>query len=117
MTTDSAMIPEPRLREDRMVGLEGWEEIRRLATDAHWSVSEIARRLEVDRKTVRKWLREPWKPYQWAALRKWMQPRVFRPGESSLRSPRLSGATEACMMAPGIHCAMIEDSGSHSRAR
>lgn len=64
MTTDSAKIPEAPLREDRMVGLEGWEEIRRLATDAHWSVSEIARRLEVDRKTVRKWLREPWKPYQ-----------------------------------------------------
>lgn len=33
MTTDSAKIPEAPLREDRMVGLEGWEGIRRLATD------------------------------------------------------------------------------------
>ena len=64
MTTDLAMIPVDAHREDRMVGEEGWQEIRRLATEQRWSVSRIARTLEVDRKTVRKWLHEPWKPYQ-----------------------------------------------------
>lgn len=64
MTGETAMIPVDAHREERMVGEQHWHEIQRLAKDEHWSVSRIARTLEVDRKTVRKWLREPWKPYQ-----------------------------------------------------
>lgn len=45
------------LRKDR------WEEIRRLA-EQHVTISEIARRLAVDRKTIRRCLRqESWVPY------------------------------------------------------
>jgi transposase len=46
------------VREDR------WTEIRRLC-EAGRSISEIARRFDLDRKTVRKWLRrQKWSPYR-----------------------------------------------------
>jgi transposase len=52
------------LGEVSMVGRERWEEIRRLSVVEHVPVAEIARRLELDRKTVRRWLRsDSWQPY------------------------------------------------------
>jgi transposase len=54
-----------RLEEERMVQEDRWREIHRLAAEEQCSISEIARRLEVDRKTVRRCLRqESWQPYQ-----------------------------------------------------
>lgn len=50
--------------EGELVGKERWEEIRRLHA-AGQSVSAIARLLELDRKTVRYWLRQAqWSPYR-----------------------------------------------------
>ena len=47
-----------------MVGQDRWEEIRRLAAD-RVAVAEIARRLDLDRKTVRRCLRqERWQAYR-----------------------------------------------------
>jgi len=47
-----------------MVQRERWEEIRRLRFEDGVSVSEIARRLDLDRKTIRRCLRqEEWRPY------------------------------------------------------
>jgi transposase len=47
-----------------MVGEERWQEIHRLFYKAHVPIMEIARRLELDRKTVRRCLRQSrWKPY------------------------------------------------------
>jgi transposase len=68
MTTQDTMAPEATsLGEDRMVSKERWAEIRRLA-DEGASVSAIARTLDLDRKTVRRALRqEGWQPYQRAA--------------------------------------------------
>lgn len=45
-----------------MLSKERWEEVRRM-NDQGLSNSEIARQLEIDRKTVRKLLKEPWRPY------------------------------------------------------
>ena len=42
------------LREDAMVQEDRWEEIRRLHAGEGLSIAEIARRLELDRKTVRR---------------------------------------------------------------
>jgi transposase len=53
--------------EAMVLNKERWEEVRRLQEREGLSVSEIARRLEVDRKTVRKALRGDWKPYGRAA--------------------------------------------------
>jgi len=50
-------------REVPMVRQERWEEIRRLAFDERVAIAEIARRLELDRKTVRRCLRDS----AWAA--------------------------------------------------
>ena len=48
-----------------MVDQERWAEIRRLRQEERVSVSEIARRLDLDRKTVRRSLRQPiWQPYR-----------------------------------------------------
>ncbi|MGH9242067.1 MAG: IS21 family transposase [Vicinamibacterales bacterium] len=56
------------LGEDGMIGKERWEEIRRLAEGGE-TVSAIARHLDLDRKTVRGWLRkEAWTPYQRGAI-------------------------------------------------
>ena len=43
---------------------ERWEEVRRLHGEERLKVSQIARRLDVDRKTVRKALRAEWKRYE-----------------------------------------------------
>ena len=53
------------LEEGFMVGEDRWQEIRRLHHDAHVPIAEIARRLDLDRKTVRSCLRqEAWQPYE-----------------------------------------------------
>jgi transposase len=53
------------LEEVPMVRRERWEEIRRLGFEERVPVAELARRFELDRKTVRRCLREPaWRPYQ-----------------------------------------------------
>lgn len=52
-----------------MVDQERWAEIRRLFDDERMSISEIGRRLDLDRKTVRRSLRQTtWHPYQRAAV-------------------------------------------------
>lgn len=52
-----------------MVDQERWAEIRRLRLEARVSISEIARRLDLDRKTVRRSLRQTtWQPYHRAAV-------------------------------------------------
>jgi transposase len=53
------------LEEGFMVGEDRWQEIRRLHQDEHVPIAEIARRLDLDRKTVRSCLRrEAWQPYE-----------------------------------------------------
>src|SRR5438128_9033545 len=48
-----------------MVRQERWEEIRRLWVRERVAVAEIARRLDLDRKTIRRCLRDTeWKPYR-----------------------------------------------------
>jgi transposase len=48
-----------------MVTKERWEMIQRWFWQERLSVSEISRRLDVDRKTVRYWARQSqWKPYE-----------------------------------------------------
>ncbi len=69
MSTRATMIDPERqmLGEVEMVGQDRWEEIHRRA-GAGASSRAIARELDVDRKTVRRCLRQPeWKPYQRAA--------------------------------------------------
>lgn len=52
-----------------MVDQERWAEIRRLYHEARVSIAEIGRRLDVDRKTVRRSLRQAtWQPYHRAAV-------------------------------------------------
>jgi transposase len=56
------------LGEVCMVDQERWAEIRRLREDERISISEIARRLDLDRKTVRRSLQQTtWQPYRRAA--------------------------------------------------
>lgn len=50
--------------ETVVLNKQRWDEVRRLHAAEQLSVSQIARRLELDRKTVRKALREDWKPYE-----------------------------------------------------
>ena len=51
--------------EAGMVREERWEEIRRLYLQERHGVSRIARLLELDRKTVRRCLRQSaWQPYR-----------------------------------------------------
>jgi len=50
--------------EAMVLSKERWEEVRRLHGEERLNVSEIARRLAVDRKTVNKALRGEWKPYE-----------------------------------------------------
>src|SRR5712671_4074415 len=48
-----------------MVRRERWEELRRLAVDGGVGIAELARQFGLDRKTVRRCVREPaWRPYQ-----------------------------------------------------
>ena len=57
--------PSETSAEAVMVGQERWAEIRRMALEDQLTISEIARRLEMDRKTVRSCLRKTqWQPYQ-----------------------------------------------------
>lgn len=67
--TDVVQVPETgALREAGMVHEERWQEIQQLGA-AQVSVSEIARMLVLDRKTVRRCLRQAaWQPYQRAAV-------------------------------------------------
>lgn len=60
------MAPEARrLEEERMVQEARWREIHRMAREEQLSITEIARRLDLDRKTVRRCLRQvQWQPYQ-----------------------------------------------------
>jgi transposase len=64
--TSGVTIPPPVAgdAEAVMVRHERWEEIRRLFVDEKLAIAEIARRLALDRKTVRRWLRKEWQPYQ-----------------------------------------------------
>lgn len=56
------------LEEDRMVQEGRWQEIHRLYRRERVSIAEIARRLDLDRKTVRRCLRqERWQPYERAS--------------------------------------------------
>lgn len=68
MTTADERLPERHaLGEDAMIGRDRWEEMHRLAGE-HVAVAEIARRLDVDRKTVARCVRQDaWQPYQRAA--------------------------------------------------
>ena len=51
--------------EEPMVGQERWQQIRRLHLEEHQGVSQIARALDLDRKTVRRCLRQSsWRPYR-----------------------------------------------------
>ena len=67
-TTATTIDPERQmLGEVEVVGRDRWEEIRRRA-DQGASIRAIARELDLDRKTVRRCLRQTeWKPYQRAA--------------------------------------------------
>ena len=66
----TSMRPQVDQRgEERMVDQERWAEIRRLFLEERVSISEIGRRLDVDRKTVRRRLRQAtWQPYHRAAV-------------------------------------------------
>ena len=69
MSTKTATIDPERqmLGEVEVIGQERWEEIRRRAGEGA-SIRAIARELDLDRKTVRRCLRQTeWKPYQRAA--------------------------------------------------
>jgi transposase len=66
---DSQLNSEQRImsapltpQEMVMLSKQRWEDVRQMHAQGV-STSEIARRLEVDRKTVRKALREPWRAY------------------------------------------------------
>jgi transposase len=51
--------------EDVMVGQERWEQIRRLRLEQGMSISQLARQFDMDRKTVRRCLRQSqWQPYE-----------------------------------------------------
>jgi transposase len=53
------------LEEGFMVREDRWQEIRRLHCEEHVPIAEIARQLDLDRKTVRRCLRQQtWQPYQ-----------------------------------------------------
>ena len=64
-TTATTIDPERQmLGEVEMIGQDRWEEIHRRA-GAGASIRAIARELDVDRKTVRRCLRQTaWKPYE-----------------------------------------------------
>ena len=69
MSTKTATIDPERqmLGEVEVIGQDRWEEIRRRAGEGA-SIRTIARELDLDRKTVRRCLRQTeWKPYQRAA--------------------------------------------------
>jgi transposase len=61
-----AMDPErTALGEGPVLGRERWEEVRRVAAMERPTISALARRFDLDRKTVRRCLRQAtWQPYQ-----------------------------------------------------
>jgi len=62
---DAIIAVDQAQRDSEMVGYERWQEIRRQHFEEGQSISAIARRMELDRKTVRRCLRdEQWKPYR-----------------------------------------------------
>ncbi len=67
-TTADTAIMDPEctpLGEGRMVREERWQEMHRLFRIERVPIAEIARRLDLDRKTVRRCLRQTaWQPYQ-----------------------------------------------------
>lgn len=68
---ETTIIPsqEDHTREVCMVDQERWAEIRRLRHEERGSISGIARRLDLDRKTVRRSLQQTtWQPYRRAAM-------------------------------------------------
>ena len=62
--------------EVEMVGQERWAELRRLHEEEGQSISAIARRMELDRKTVRRCVRARiWRPFQlWSQVYKLLTP-------------------------------------------
>lgn len=53
------------LEEERMVQEDRWQEIHRLHGNEKLPIAEIARRLDLDRKTIRRCLKQDqWQPYQ-----------------------------------------------------
>ena len=71
MSTESERVtetigPEVTLAEEvPMVRQERWEELRRLWQQERIPVAQLARRFELDRKTVRRCVRDPaWRPYR-----------------------------------------------------
>src|SRR5438552_16953021 len=66
--SEERLSPEgTSLGEEHMVQRERWEELRRLH-EAGVTIAEIARRFDLDRKTVRRCVRrEAWRPYVRAA--------------------------------------------------
>src|SRR5262249_23016446 len=54
----TAMVPErTALGEGAVLGRERWEEVRRVAAAERLTISALARRFDLDRKTVRRGLR------------------------------------------------------------
>lgn len=66
MTSEAGIIAGDKndAPEAMVLSKERWEEVRRLQREEGLNVSEIARRLDVDRKTVKKALLFEWKPYE-----------------------------------------------------
>jgi transposase len=62
----TAVDPERiALGEGPVLGRERWEEVRRVAATERLTISALARRFDLDRKTVRRCLRQAtWQPYQ-----------------------------------------------------
>ena len=105
-TTGATIDPERRaLGEVEMLGEERWEEVHRRAA-AGASIRAIARELDLDRKTVRRCLRQSaWRPYQRAAredtlLAPYVRQRAAEVGHSArvlfqeLRRRRYEGSYE-----------------------
>src|SRR3989442_12686119 len=58
-------LEEHHLEEAGMVQEGRWREVHRMAREEQLPIAEIARRLDLDRKTVRRCLRRAaWRPYQ-----------------------------------------------------
>lgn len=61
----NAMMAQVRLEDTRMMSRELWQEIHRLHEGDRLSVTALADRFDLDRKTVRRCLREEdWQPYR-----------------------------------------------------
>ena len=75
---------DPMLQQDR------WEEIRRLHDTERHSVSAIARQLDLDRKTVRRCLRQTaWQPYRRTPRRETLLCWPHTPGVCVERAPQV----------------------------